>query len=110
MFAGEHPSAEDLRGFANIDRYMREGYGANAHAILVGLRDLDWRGEFVKDTASTVHHRYGAGLPCVHVVRPDGYIGHRGLTSDPLPVLEYFGRILEPVVETAPGGSQPRQA
>ena len=83
---------------------MRDGYGPYAQAILVGMRDTGWQGAFVKDTAATVHHRYGAGVPSVYVIRPDGYIGFRGLGSDPLPVLEYFGKIFEPVAEPSSAG------
>ena len=100
MFAGEHPEAEDLRSFGNIERYMREGYAGDVTAFLIARAAAPWNGAVIEDSSGTAHHRYGVGLPCVHVIRPDGYLGFRSLSPDPLPVLEFFGRIFEPVPES----------
>ena len=99
MFAGEQPVGEDLRGFGNIERYMREGYPGDVSAFLVARAAVPWSGPLIGDASGTAHHRYGAGLPCVYVIRPDGYVGFRSLSSDPLPVLEFFGRTFQPVPE-----------
>jgi 2-polyprenyl-6-methoxyphenol hydroxylase-like FAD-dependent oxidoreductase len=95
MFTGEHPSSEELRSFGNTARYMREGYAEDVQTILVSRTAIDWPGETITDLGGTVHHRYGAGVPCVYVLRPDRYVGFRGLSAEPMPVLEYFGRLFE---------------
>ncbi len=101
MFSGDHPSSEELRGFENTARYMREGYPDDVQAILVSRAPIDWPGESVIDLGGTIHHRYGAGLACVYILRPDRYVGFRALTAEPMPVLEYFERVFEPGLETA---------
>jgi 2-polyprenyl-6-methoxyphenol hydroxylase-like FAD-dependent oxidoreductase len=97
LFTAEHPSADSLRGFSNIARYMREGYPDDVRTILISRAGIDWDGEHIVDLSGTLHHRYGAGLPCAYVIRPDRYIGYRGLSTEPMPVLEYFGHLFESV-------------
>jgi 2-polyprenyl-6-methoxyphenol hydroxylase-like FAD-dependent oxidoreductase len=99
MFTGEHPGAEDLRGFENIERYMRDGYSAEVTSYLIARADLPWRGPLVIDTDGAAHRTYSAGVPCLYLIRPDGYIGFRSLGSDPLPLLEHLNRVYEPPME-----------
>ena len=98
LFTAEHPSAENLRGFSNIARYMREGYPDDVRTILISRANVEWDGEHILDLGGSLHHRYGAGLPCSYVIRPDRYVGFRGLSAEPMPVLEYFGRLFESAV------------
>ena len=76
---------------------MREGYPEDVRTILITRAEINWEGEQILDLSGSLHHRYGAGLPCVYVIRPDRYVGCRALNTDPMPVLEYFGRLFEPV-------------
>jgi len=99
MFTGEQPSSEDLRGFENTARYMREGYAEGVQTILVSRSAIDWPGETIVDLGGAIHHRYGAGLPCVYILRPDRYVGFRALSAEPMPVLQYFDRLSEPGVD-----------
>jgi 2-polyprenyl-6-methoxyphenol hydroxylase-like FAD-dependent oxidoreductase len=102
MFTGEQPSSENLRGFENTARYMHEGYAEGVQTILVSRAAMDWPGEKIVDVDGAIHHRYGAGLPCVYILRPDRYVGFRALSAEPMPVLEYFGRLSEePGIDTA---------
>ncbi len=99
LFTGEHPEPEDLRGFANIDRYMRDGYAGEVRTCLVAMRDLEWGGSKIVDADGIAHHQFSAGVPCVYLIRPDGYVGFRSLGADPLPLLDHLNRVYEP----APG-------
>jgi FAD binding domain len=99
LFTADHPSAENVRDFSNTARYMREGYPEDVRTILIARAEVDWDGEHILDISGSLHHRYGAGLPCAYVIRPDRYVGFRGLSAEPMPVLEYFGRLFEPVVD-----------
>jgi 2-polyprenyl-6-methoxyphenol hydroxylase-like FAD-dependent oxidoreductase len=99
MFTSEHPGEEDLRGFENIERYMRGGYSAEVTSYLISRSDLPWPGPLVMDADGAAHHTYSAGVPCLYLIRPDGYIGFRSLGSDPLPLLEYLNRVYEPPME-----------
>ncbi len=95
LFTAERPSAENLRGFSNTARYMREGYPEDVRTILISRGEVEWDGEHIVDLSGSLHHRYGAGLPCAYIIRPDRYVGFRGLSTEPMPVLEYFGRVFE---------------
>ncbi len=99
LFSAEHPDEETLRGFENIERYMREGYAAEVTTYLIARADFAWPGPLVLDVDGAAHHNYAAGVPCVYLIRPDGYIGFRSLGSDPLPLLEYLNRVYEPPME-----------
>ena len=96
LFTGENPDKDDLRGFANIARYMRDGYPDEVTTHLIARRTALWDGPSIADPDGHAHHAYSAGVPCVYLVRPDGYIGFRSLTADPLPLLEHLNRVYEP--------------
>jgi 2-polyprenyl-6-methoxyphenol hydroxylase-like FAD-dependent oxidoreductase len=98
LFAAEHPEAEDMRAFANIHRYMHDGYKDQIDTWLIARREVPWSGSMLLDPDGHAHHAYAAGVPCVYLVRPDGYVGFRSLTPDPLPLLEFLNRIFEPPV------------
>jgi hypothetical protein len=99
MFASERSGPEDLRGFENIVRYMRDGYAGGVAAHLIAPGNPPWHGPIEYDSAGAAHETYGAGVPCVYVIRPDGYIGFRSLSSDPLPLLEHLNRVYEPPMQ-----------
>ena len=97
LFAGDHPEPEDLLGFANIARYMRDGYPDEVTAYLVARSEVEkWVFRCVPDSDGSTHHAYAAGVPCVYLIRPDGYVGFRSLSADPLPLLEFLNRVYEP--------------
>lgn len=96
LFTAEHPQEDDLRGFENIARYMRDGYPQEVCTWLVARADLPWNGLKLIDGDGQAHHAYSAAVPCVYLIRPDGYVGFRSLSSDPLPLLEHLNRVYEP--------------
>lgn len=95
LFAGESPGEETLEQFTTLARYMRDGYGPDVSTVLVVRRPIGWDGPVLHDVDGSMHHRYGAGVPAVFVLRPDRYIGFRSLGAEPLPVLEYFGTLFD---------------
>ena len=103
LFAGGHPKEEEMRGFGNIGRYMREGYPDEVKTYLVARSAVEWEGDKVLDLDGNAHHAYGTGVPCVYVIRPDGYVGFRSLSSDPLPLLEHLNRVYEPPLQVEGG-------
>jgi hypothetical protein len=50
-------------------------------------------GPVVKDHRGEAHSRYGARLPCLYLIRPDGYIGWRGRSGDSQFLLAYLSRL-----------------
>lgn len=103
LFTGAHPDPEDLRGFANIDRYMRQGYPDEVATHLVTRQDIEWEGSKILDAGGSIHRAYAAAVPCVYLIRPDHYVGFRSLTSDPLPLLEHLNRVYEPPMVVSEG-------
>jgi 2-polyprenyl-6-methoxyphenol hydroxylase-like FAD-dependent oxidoreductase len=95
MFTGEEPSGEVLEQFASIDRYMATGYAGEVEAWLVSRGRVPWRGNKILDDTAGIHRAYGAGLPCVYVIRPDNYVGFRSLGAQPLPVLGYLAAVFD---------------
>lgn len=98
MFAGDNPSDETMRGFENIERYMRQGYAEEVASYLVVKTELNWDGESIFDRGGDVYRSYSATVPCLYLIRPDGYIAFRSLSADPLPLLEYLNQVYEPSV------------
>ena len=92
-----------MRAFGNIDRYMREGYPDEVKTYLVARSDVEWQGNKVLDLDGKAHHAYATGVPSVYVIRPDGYVGFRSLSSDPLPLLEHLNRVYEPPLQVEGG-------
>jgi hypothetical protein len=99
LFTGEHPAREDVRGFENIERYMREGYGSEIATHVIARSEMPWSGSLILDADGAAHHMYGAGVPCVYLIRPDGYVGFRSLSADPLPLLGHLNRVYEPPMQ-----------
>jgi hypothetical protein len=96
LFTAEHVDEEQMRNFENIFRYMRDGYPEDVITYLVVRGDVDWPGPKIHDEDGNAHHGYAAGVPCLYLIRPDGYVGFRSLSTDPLPLLEHLNRIYEP--------------
>ena len=46
------------------------------------------------DPDGQIHYRYGAGLPCAYILRPDNYVSFRTLGTHPLPILDHLGTLL----------------
>jgi 2-polyprenyl-6-methoxyphenol hydroxylase-like FAD-dependent oxidoreductase len=96
LFAAEHLDEEDTRAFENIARYMNDGYPTEVETHLVARTHTEWPGSLILDPNGAAHHAYAVGVPCVYLIRPDGYVSFRSLSSDPLPLLEHLNRVYEP--------------
>lgn len=102
IFTAEHPGEDDLRNLSNLERYMRDGYPREVSTHVISRAELPGRASTIIDSGGAAHHAYAAGVPCIYLVRPDGYVGFRGLTTDPLPLLEHLNRVYEPPMEEVP--------
>jgi hypothetical protein len=52
-----------------------------------------WGGEVLRDPDAALHRRYGAGAPCLYLIRPDGYIGYRAQPPDAVKLRAYLERL-----------------
>ncbi len=65
------------------------------HLVISKERQLDWEGSLLYDATHTVHAHYGATVPSLFVIRPDGYIG---LLCQPVreqPLIDYLQRLFQ---------------
>jgi 2-polyprenyl-6-methoxyphenol hydroxylase-like FAD-dependent oxidoreductase len=63
------------------------------HLVVSSNVKLDWEGPILLDTNRTVHSHYGANVPSLYVLRPDGYIGFRCQPAREEPLRSYLEQI-----------------
>ena len=94
LFPGEEPEGLVLDDFRTTLRYMTDGYPHNVVTYLVPRVPTSWMGRVLDDPDGQIHYRYGAGLPCAYILRPDNYVSFRTLGTHPLPILDHLGTLL----------------
>jgi 2-polyprenyl-6-methoxyphenol hydroxylase-like FAD-dependent oxidoreductase len=73
------------------------------HLVVSSNMRLDWQGSLLFDPKRTVHAHYGANVPSLYVIRPDGYIGFRCQPAREEPVRRYLESIFSYHVERLNG-------
>ena len=80
----ETPSGADA-GLREVAEMVAEGFGALIAVHVVTIDDVsgeNWPGNLVVDSELAAHRAYGAVAPCLYLIRPDLYVGFRGLPPD----------------------------
>ena len=98
LFEGDHSSASVHENLSTLARQVRERARAWIEPrIVIGAASkpetLTWDGPIVLDTDRSLHHRFGAGAPCLYLVRPDGYVGYRSEPADAEKLWAYLDRL-----------------
>jgi len=65
------------------------------HLVISKERQLDWEGSLLYDIMHTVHVHYGATVPSLFVIRPDGYIGLLCQPAREQPLINYLQRLFQ---------------
>ncbi len=47
--------------------------------VIDSLPAQTWPAQVIVDPELAAHRAYGAAAPCLYLIRPDGYVGFRGL-------------------------------
>lgn len=98
LFEGDHPSATVHENLSALARQVRDRARAwieprIAIAAASKPKALSWDGPVVLDADRSLHHRFGAGVPCLYLIRPDGYVGYRSEPADAETLWAYINRL-----------------
>jgi hypothetical protein len=84
LFCGEIGSASALaNGLSRGSRSLRSSRPAS----------FAWDGPVIFDVDRSFQQRFGAGADCLHLVRPDGYVGYRSQPADAGKLWAYLDRL-----------------
>lgn len=104
LLSGSEPGSETLQQLANIASVVTNKYAhvVTPHLVLgltVPPHNLQWSGSTLMDSELIVHQKYGEKGASIYLIRPDGYIGFRGLLAQREQMLKYLGSILKEAAE-----------
>lgn len=97
IFAGLSHTETDDAQIARIIQQVKDIVGDEVKISLVVSQDksaekLDWAETILLDPERVLHTRYGASIPTLYFIRPDGYIGACYRLSEGKQLLEYLGQ------------------
>jgi 2-polyprenyl-6-methoxyphenol hydroxylase-like FAD-dependent oxidoreductase len=85
LFAGHAPGTRDIERLERISASLARPYGTRvaAHLVLCGEPPVpvheNWAAHVFMDRDRAVHEKYGVDdVPCLYLIRPDGYVAFRG--------------------------------
>jgi hypothetical protein len=93
LFEGEGSSEASRRELAEIGAAAEESYPDRLRAYVVAAEGGEGR---IGDPDGLLHDRYHADVPCLFVIRPDGYIALRGRPPDLDALRRHLDRSLVP--------------
>ena len=67
------------------------------HLVVSRERPLDWQGSLLYDRFHRLHTHYGATIPSLVLIRPDGYIGLLCQPAREQPLMDYLQRLFQPM-------------
>jgi 2-polyprenyl-6-methoxyphenol hydroxylase-like FAD-dependent oxidoreductase len=99
LFDGSAPTPEGYANLASIAQRAKARWGALVDSFIVVPRpdrptELSGEERVLLDPRAALHRRYGAGSECLYVIRPDGYVGFRGLPATWEALEAYLGKLL----------------
>ena len=85
LLGGIEVPPDAIAGLREVAEMVVEGFGSliAVHVVLIDDASGEtWPGQLVVDPELAAHRAYGAVAPCLYLIRPDGYVGFRGLPPD----------------------------
>lgn len=100
-FTGRNPTKDELHCLRSLIAEVIQRYPDLIAAFLIVQDKTNSKVEqpcrLIADRTGDAHRRYGADGPCIYLLRPDGYIGWRGMTAAGAPLLmKYLGKYYLP--------------
>jgi 2-polyprenyl-6-methoxyphenol hydroxylase-like FAD-dependent oxidoreductase len=100
LLAGVGADAATWKRLEDIAANVRDGYGDLIQIYLVAAGEMlggaTANAELIEDPEQALHHRYAAGIDCVYLVRPDGYVGFRSYPADAAGLKEHLRQVFVP--------------
>lgn len=98
LFDGGVQTEANYRCLVQLARRVEGLFKEEVLVHLVASQEqlLDWQGSLLYDPSHTLHAQYGATVPSLVLIRPDGYIG---LLCQPVreqPLMDYLQRLFSP--------------
>jgi len=96
VFVGAEPSEETYQKVQRIVALIMRAHGRTIESHLVvcqeaARQELDGCDTLI-DARGELHHRYGARVDCLYLIRPDGYVGFRSQPVEAEALESYLGR------------------
>ena len=100
LFAGPDPTEETYERLQAVAHATTRTYERTVEAHLVtphqASLQLQTKIDTLVDLRGDLHHRYGANIECLYLVRPDGYIGFRSQPIDDEVLQSYLASVFGP--------------
>jgi hypothetical protein len=97
LFAGSQATAATYQYLQTIADTIAQRYGRSVATHFVVPREvppqLQGRSEVLVDPRGELHHRYGATIESLYLIRPDGYVGFRSQPADGEVLHSYLAKI-----------------
>lgn len=96
LFDGRTGDDDVRRRLSDLAGSIEGAYGRHVIVRRVRLEGSppDPAGSALLDTTGRAHERYGATEPCFYLVRPDGYVGFRGMSADGQRLRAHLGQVV----------------
>jgi len=97
LLAGRRADEETYRRLRELQDEIGGRYGRMIEVHVVVPREvppvLRSNGSLLIDPLGELHHRFGASIDCLYLIRPDGYVGFRSQPADAEALRSYLTKI-----------------
>lgn len=99
LFDGGVQTEENMRHLIQLARRAEAlvKNEINIHLVVSREQPLEWQGSLLYDMSHRLHTHYGATIPSLVLIRPDGYIGLLCQPAREQPLMDYLQRLFQPV-------------
>ena len=96
LFGGIEPRPGNDARLRDLAGMIADGFSSliAVHLVVIeGVPAQTWPAQVIVDADLAAHRAYGAVASCLYLIRPDGYVGFRGLPPDRVSLGGFLSRI-----------------